>query len=235
MSMSTKSQVIPIALGALGKVFLVQGEAGTVLVDAGLPGQADLIVQELAMRGIVPQDIRLILITHGHSDHFGSARELRERTGAPVAVHAADAEALRRGENPPETVVPTSRLFGPLMSLLMRAASTAPIPPLEPDIVFDAPWRLDEYGVAGEVMLTPGHTPGSVTVLLDSGEAIIGDVVMGSILFPKRAQRPRVAWDLARNMESLRAVLERRPTLVYITHGQAFAPETLRALVTRYA
>ena len=43
-----------------------------------------------------------ILITHGHTDHFGSARDLRARTGAPVAVPAADSVALRRGVNPPE-------------------------------------------------------------------------------------------------------------------------------------
>lgn len=235
VSTSTQSQVVPIALGAMGKVFLVQGDGGAVLVDAGMPGQAGRILDALAARGVAPETIRLILITHGHLDHFGSARDLRARTGAPIAVHAGDADALRGGVNPAETSLPTSRLLGVVTRLGLRLASSSPASALEPDIVFDAAWRLDEYGVAGEVIPTPGHSPGSVSLLLDSGEAIVGDLVMGSMLFPKRATRPIVAWNLARNWDSLRAVLDRGPKIVYVTHGQAFTSETLRQLIKRYA
>ena len=235
MSTSTQSQVIPIPLGPMGKVFLVQGDAGAILVDTGMPGQTGHILDALAARGVAPEAIRLILITHGHVDHIGSARELRERTGAPVAIHAGDAAALRGEEDLAASATPTSRLSGMLMRLGARMASSGPDSALEPDIVFDAAWRLDEYGVAGEVIPTPGHSPGSVSLLLDSGEAIVGDLAMGSMLFPRRATPPPIAWDLERNWASLRAVLDRGPEIVYITHGQAFAPEVLRQLLTRYA
>jgi hydroxyacylglutathione hydrolase len=235
MTTINNSQVTPIALGPMSKVFLVRGEAGAVLVDTGMPGQAGQILDALAAHGVTPEAIRLILITHGHVDHMGSARELRERTGAPVTVHAGDAAALRGEEDLAATAIPTSRLFGMLMRLGARLAPPGPDSALEPDIVFDSAWRLDEYGVAGEVIPTPGHSPGSVSLLLDNGEAIVGDLAMASMLFPKRATPPRIAWDLDRNWASLRAVLDRHPKIVYITHGQAFAPEVLQQLLTKYA
>lgn len=93
--------ILPIRLGAIAKAFLIPTREGAILIDSGTPGQSERILQAMAAHGAAPESLRLILITHGHFDHFGSARELRERTGAPVAVHADDAIALRRGENPP--------------------------------------------------------------------------------------------------------------------------------------
>jgi glyoxylase-like metal-dependent hydrolase (beta-lactamase superfamily II) len=64
-------------------------------MDTGNPGKADLILERLAGYSVAPHDVRLILITHWHVDHFGSASALRERTGAPVTIHARDVEAVR--------------------------------------------------------------------------------------------------------------------------------------------
>ena len=211
-------------------VFLIRGAEGAILVDAGNPGRADRILARLAERGVAPEDVRLILVTHGHVDHFGSAAALRERTGAPVAVHALDADAVRQGINPPDSLHPTSRLINLLMRIpLPLFADHAPA--FEPDIVFKDEWRLDEYtstllsasGVAGRVIHTPGHTPGSVSVLLDSGEAIVGDLVMGQLmgLLPKPGP-PIVAWNLERNRESVRRLVALSPRIVYVGHGGPF-------------
>ena len=224
------NNVIEIPLGMGTKVFLLKGQAGAVLVDAGTPGQANRVLSGLAKHGIAPQDVRLILITHGHLDHFGSARELRERTGAPVAVHAGDAEALRAGVNPAESSQPTSMVSRLLMGVGLRMVSLDPSSALEPDLVFEAPWRLDDYGVAAQVLLTPGHTPGSISILLDSGEAIAGDIVVGDLLL-RRPATPFVAWDLPRNWDSLRQLLAHTPRIIYITHGGPFTPGQLETLL----
>jgi hydroxyacylglutathione hydrolase len=230
---STTVKVTGLTLGTMSQVFLVKSNVGAILVDAGMSGQTDRAIDALAAHGVAPQDVRLILITHGHLDHFGGAKALRARTGAPIAVHAKDADALRGGQNLSEAKATTW-----WSALMMRAGARMAMSNadavLEPDIVFDAPWRLDDYGIAGEVIHTPGHTPGSVTLLLDSGEAIVGDLAMGSILFPKRATPPLIAWDLDRNWASLRAVLDRHPTTIYITHGRPFPPAALEALLKRH-
>ncbi len=232
--MGPTTQVTGLRLGPISRMFLVQSDAGVVVVDAGMAGQTDRAVAALAAHGVAPQDVRLILITHGHIDHFGGAKALRARTGAPVAVHTLDADALRNGQNM-GPLKPTTPLTGLLLSIGARMVAPDPAIAFEPDIVFDAPWRLDDYGIAGEVLHTPGHTPGSVTLLLDNGAAIVGDLATGNWLFPTRAAPPLVAWDLKRNWESLHALLERHPTRLYITHGQPLAPEALHVLLKRYA
>ncbi len=221
--------VVQINTGTVN-VFLIRGDGGAILVDAGNPGQADHILAQLAEHGVAPGDVRLILLTHGHVDHFGSAAELRERTGAPVAIHALDADAVRQGIQQPDSLQPTHWL----VALGMRIPGVAGLtraPACEPDIVFEEEWRLDEYtstplsasGVAGRVIHTPGHTPGSVSVLLDSGEALVGDLVMGRLmgLLPKPGP-PIVAWDLERNRESVRRLAALAPRIIYVGHGGPF-------------
>jgi len=217
--------VIQINTGKFTNVFLLRGDEGSILVDTGPPGKSDLILGRLGEHGVAPDDIRLILLTHGHTDHFGSAAELRERTGAPVAIHALDADAVRQGIHRPDSLQPTGRLIALLIRIAVLRNLAVPdrAPAFEPDIVFEEEFRLDDYGIAGRVLPTPGHTPGSVSVLLDSGEAIVGDMVIGDFLrLLRRPGPPIVAWDLERNWESVRQLLALSPRIVYVGHGGPF-------------
>ncbi|HEC34505.1 MAG TPA: hypothetical protein ENI37_07300 [Chloroflexi bacterium] len=113
-------------------------------------------------------------------------------------------------------------------------------PAFEPDVVFEEEFRLDKHtatplsasGIAGQVLHTSEHTPGSVSVLLDSGEAIVGDVVMGRlIVMIPRPGLPIVAWDLEQNQESVCRLAASSPRVVYVGHGGPF--EHLSGLVKR--
>lgn len=228
--------VIQINAGKFTNVFLIREDTGCVLVDAGNPGKADRILERLAKRGVAPDDIHLILLTHGHVDHFGSAAALREWTGAPVAIHALDADAVRQGIHQPDSLQSTWRLIALLMriSALRALALSDRAPTFEPDIVFEGEFRLDEYSVAGRVIPTPGHTPGSVSVLLDSGEAIVGDMVVGDPLWLlRRLALPKFAWDPEQHWESVRRFLDLSPRIVYVGHGGPFETEDLAGLIKK--
>jgi len=91
------SKIIPISLSLrLVTVFIIKGTR-SVLVDTGYPGSERMILRKMIHSGIRPEEIGMILITHGHTDHFGSAAAFKEKTGAKVAIHKLDADNLRNG------------------------------------------------------------------------------------------------------------------------------------------
>ena len=70
--------------------FVLEGEKGFVLVDTGAPHNEKKFIDFFSSCGLSPRDLKLILITHAHHEHLGSAVALKRLTGAPIALHPAD-------------------------------------------------------------------------------------------------------------------------------------------------
>jgi hydroxyacylglutathione hydrolase len=216
------SVVIPIRLG-WAKAFVIRGKR-PVLVDTGLPGNTPRIINSLHRNGIDPDWISLILITHGHSDHFGNAAELKKLTGAPVAIHKLDAEALTEGHDP--SLKPTG-FIGRMLVPLLERRGPAKAPPVEPDIFISDELDLRKYGVDGKVIHTPGHTPGSLSVILPGGEFIIGDLIMCGMLRFWQPNYPLFADNMFQLRESIKSILRQEPSKIYSGHGGPFNPKTV--------
>ena len=220
----TAAEVHQIKLG-IANAYIVRQD-GVILIDTGDPGSEGAILDAAKERGIAPGDIRLILLTHGHGDHAGSASSLRAMTGAKVAIHRDDAEKLRSGnQGRLRAICLTGRILGPFFN----AKKKAEYPPLEPDILITDDLDLRTYGVDGTVIPTPGHTPGSVSVLLADGEAIVGDLIFPSIPSEKPGL-PFWADDRAEVHQSIRILLEQRPRKFYTGHGGPFSAEEIEKI-----
>jgi hydroxyacylglutathione hydrolase len=201
-------------------------DRGAVLVDPGTARGASAVLRRLR-RLLDPREIRLIIATHGHWDHIGAARRFREATGAPLAIHRDDAQWLREGLIEwPAGVTWWGRVFRAVFKPLM--APFIEVPALEPDLIIDdGGLDLEPYGVAGRVVHTPGHSAGSVTVLLEGGEALVGDLAMNG---PPMTLRPRFgifAHDAEQVPTSWRKVVELGATTIYPAHGRPFAVSAL--------
>ncbi|MBL9217428.1 MAG: MBL fold metallo-hydrolase [Opitutaceae bacterium] len=181
--------------GAISNCYLLLGEK-PVLVDTGAPGDLRTILAALKRRGLAPRDLALILLTHGHSDHAGCAAELRRRSGAQIAMHAGDAGLVRAGRNGVIAVQDT-------LGRILRPFVDEPFEAFEPDLVFQEGIALEPYGLRGKVLPTPGHTAGSASVVLANGEALIGDVLRGSLVWPNKAREHYFCNDPARNQRSI--------------------------------
>jgi len=216
-------EVIPLRLGLTSRAYLVR-QHGVALVDTGIPGREGAIVARMKESGVSPDDIRLILLTHGHADHAGSARALRDLSGAPVAVHREDAHMVRSGRQGALNPIGTA---GYVLGAVYGRKGSAHFPPLEPDIILGDSFSLNEYGIRGEVIHTPGHTAGSVSLLLGNGDAIVGDLVFPTI--PNgRPGLPFFADDPDEVRASIGKVLAFQCGTIYPGHGGPFSAAHLR-------
>lgn len=161
MSPEPPLRVLVLEVGALAENAYIVGhpESGrAVVIDPGDDGEE--ILRLLAEEGLV---LEKILITHGHFDHVGGVRFLKERTGAAVHVHPDEVARM---------------LAAPRQGAMFGLGVPEPPPPdvlvNEGDVV-----RLADQEF--RVLHTPGHSPGHVSFVV-GGMAFVGDLIFaGSV------------------------------------------------------
>lgn len=154
--------------------FIIDGDDGVVLVDTGLPKRHGGIVEGLATIGRSVEDVQAIVLTHAHADHFGGAAVLKRQTGASLIASDVDAPAIegrRPLPAPPILDFPVLRLMARLVptpesATVDERVTTGPLT-VAPDL---------------EVIPTPGHTDGHISLLLDraGGVLFVGDAAMAT-------------------------------------------------------
>jgi glyoxylase-like metal-dependent hydrolase (beta-lactamase superfamily II) len=170
-----------VGRSAVNSFAFVEFDGSVTLIDCGLKKAPARIVAGLAAIGKSVADVARIVLTHVHLDHAGGAAEISRLTGAPVTVHAADAQWAATGQP-----APPDPSF--LMGRLARRLPGGKFPPVE---VAEPLADGDVLDVGGglRVVHTPGHSPGHVSLLheptrlLITGDAIFN--VLGLRLSPK--------------------------------------------------
>jgi hydroxyacylglutathione hydrolase len=214
-------EIIPIRLGFV-KCFLIKGESKLILVDTGVPGSATRITNKIKRMGFNPSQISLIIITHAHTDHSGSIQELKKITGAKVAVHKDEAQYLISGQS--TEVTPVSAIGRLLISITKNTKRQ--FEGVKPDILIENEMSLSSFGIKGKVISTPGHTLGSVSIILDSRKCIIGDLLasFGKLCYPFFAN------DLTILKASLAKIMDSNAKEVYLSHGGAYSMDKIKKL-----
>lgn len=215
------NRVHPVSLGH-ANIYLIKTDSGHILVDAGMPKMEDELDGAFKEAGVDPRSVQLIIATHGHLDHIGSIAHAQRATGGKVLCHRSFAGRLTEGEVEP--AVPRN-LKGWILNL-MTALARFKYEGVEPDITMDEEFDLRGYGLPGKVLHTPGHSPSSVSVILDNGEALIGDMVRdegsgktGLGMFYENREAL---------VESLERVAAYEPRTIYLSHGTYIDNSTLR-------
>jgi glyoxylase-like metal-dependent hydrolase (beta-lactamase superfamily II) len=202
--------------------YLLEEDGEITIIDAGVPGFYRELAGELAAMGRTLDDVRALVLTHGHSDHIGFAERLRRERRVPASVHEMDA-ALARGEvpNPAKGYGPIR--IGPLLAFLWFTLLRGGLrtPKLLEVATFGDGATLDVPG-SPRVILTPGHTPGSAALHVPARSALFVGDALATYAVTTGVRGPQVApftADTAQAVASLTRLEEISADLVLPGHG----------------
>lgn len=213
MSLEIKTITLKIMAGVASvNCYLLKNGANYVLLDTGHASKKDELDEKLRQAGCQPGDLKLVLLTHGDSDHAGNCVFLRNEYAAPLAMHQADSGMVTGGDmlyNRKGNLL--SRIISPFMGLGKKYR-------FEADFYVEDGYHLLPYGLEARVVHLPGHSLGSIGVLTSEGDLICGDLFTNT----KKPALGAIIDDEAAAQASVEKLKEMDIIQVYPGHGEPF-------------
>ncbi len=192
-------RVTLLSLGG-ANVYIIDRNGKRVMIDAGNPGDEAAFEAMMAERGIAPESIDYLILTHGHNDHAGVAAHFQKQWGTLVIGGAGDQDMIhRKGE---AEICPTDFLAG----LIRWARKGIRYPSFDLDIPIEGDFDLAGLGIDGQILHLPGHTPGSIVVRFDE-HVFVGDLIRGSLVASEKPATHFFMCDLVENRARIRELL----------------------------
>ncbi len=187
-------------------IYLIDGEEELALIDTGGGAGIKAVIDNILRLGLDPKKVKVAINTHCHFDHIGGNKKLKELTGCKIAVHESEAGAVERLE-PELVLIDRARQRG------LEIGST------KVDLMLKEGDILKVGGHQLRILHTPGHTPGCISIFLESeGKRILftGDIVsaQGRLNFINGP-----GFDLNLWKKSLKKMLELKVDALFPGHG----------------
>jgi len=201
-----------LGIGAWGANVYLLVDDDLTLVDTGFSGRADLILKQIEELGYSPSDVKRIIITHHHADHTGSLAALKRATQAEVIAHPADAPYMDGTLPQPGPARP--QWLSELLARFSWLWATEPV--VVDTLVNDG----DELPILGgiKILHTPGHTPGSICLYLQSKDLLIaGDLLAHR--FGLKLPSGSFTVDIAQEIQSVKRVAGLEFDIICFGHG----------------
>ena len=196
---------------AMVNCWLIKGENGSILVDTAVSRFKDRLLNELST-----QNIKLIVLTHGHADHTGNTAFLAQHLKVPVAMCKRDEPILRNIKARP---LYADNFFG---KLILNGTVSSMYKPTEFEVALNlcGGENLADFGVRdAEVIALPGHTAGSIGILAGGRDFIVGDAMMNMM----KPTPGRIYEDEAALLESMVTIKKSGCKTIRTGHGKAFS------------
>jgi glyoxylase-like metal-dependent hydrolase (beta-lactamase superfamily II) len=218
-------KVIPFTKG-ISRSYIVKGH-NYILVDTGMNISRERYLNIFKKLSIDPKEIKLIVITHGHTDHFAGIHILKQLTKADILCHRKAEEPLRTGINKD---LKARNWVGKLGKSLFNMNLKEYVP-VKASILIEDDYDLSTYGISGKVICTPGHTDCSISVILQSKVLLSGDLIVGSSHNPALSPFASSEEEL---IQSLKKIICMDVEYNYCGHGGPHQRKDIINLIEKY-
>jgi len=205
-------EIIQIMAGR-SNVFLLTNGKNNILIDTSVSRLWSRIQKQLKRLGITRIDY--LILTHAHFDHAANANRIKIKYKTLVIVQKEEAGYLSNGDNilPDGTTIFTRLIVN---ILARRLFSRFKYEPCNYDLLVDSYFDLKDYGFNAYLIHTPGHTIGSMSIIIDNQVAIVGDTMFGVF---KWSVFPPYAEDATQMVKSWGKLLETNCSVFIPSHG----------------
>jgi glyoxylase-like metal-dependent hydrolase (beta-lactamase superfamily II) len=210
----TKSgyEIIQIMSGR-SNVFLLTNSENNILIDTSVSRLWNRLQKRLERLGIIKIDY--LILTHAHFDHAANANRIKNKFNSLVIIQKEEASYLSNGDN----ILPngTTIFTRPIVNVLGKQLfSRFKYEPCKYDLLVDFYFDLKDFGFNAYLMHTPGHTIGSMSIIIDNEIAIVGDTMFGVF---KWSIFPPYAEDTEKMIQSWGNLLETNCSIFIPSHG----------------
>lgn len=199
-----------------------------ILVDTGRKGSWKKLVRNID-HILGENKLSCLVLTHSHFDHVENAQKIKEKYGAKIIAHSMEAEYLENGSSP---LPQGTNIFTKFLIKSGRnsAQKHYNYDSVAVNVKVRANYDLNKYGFSSYVLHTPGHSRGSMSLIIDNDLAIVGDAMFGVF---KWSVYPPFADDTEMMIESWDKLLKTGCSRFLPGHGSEISRKLLEKKLKR--
>lgn len=232
---TSKGQEIVQLLKGKSNVYLVINGENAILVDTSTSRVEKQLLLKLKKMLSISKSIQLraLIFTHVHYDHVQNAAGIINAFQPQLIVHSTEAVFLQQGYTlmPQGTNSLTKRLVNFANTHNLYRKSILNFNSITPDILVGEKYDLSSLGISGYILHVPGHTIGSLALILDHEIAIVGDSLFGIF---KNSVFPPFSNDVPSMIRSWNRLLDTRCSLFLPGHGNERDQKILQKEYEKY-
>lgn len=218
-------------LGGRANAYFISTALGNILIDNGVRSSYPRLMKHINKLHLVSDKIDFLVLTHTHFDHCQNTKRIKDKHKSQIIIGAEEGEFVQQGKTPiPEGTFSFTRVVARLGRMLeIRQFGYAPF---KADKLVEDKMTLIKEDIVVEVISTPGHSRGSISVIVDNDIALVGDAMFGIF---KDSIFPPFADDISSVIQSWSKLLNTGCQLFLPGHGSEIKRELLEKEYHKYA